>query len=45
MNVVVQEKMTECSAVTDEERPISTGEQITVVGVTREHQLIVMRRT
>ena len=45
VNVVIQEKMTECSAVTDEERPISTGEQITVVGVTREHQLIVMRRT
>lgn len=45
VNVVIQEKMTECAAVTDEERPISTGEQITVVGVTREHQLIVMRRT
>ncbi len=45
VNVVIQEKMTECAAVTDEERPISTGEQITVVGVTRERQLIVMRRT
>ena len=45
VNVVIQEKMTECAAVTDEENSIPTGEQITVVGVTREHQLIVMRRT
>ena len=44
VNVVVQEKMTECAAVTDEEKPISTGEKVTVIGVTREKQLIVMRR-
>ena len=44
VNVVIQEKMTECAAVTDEESPISTGEKITVIGVTRERQLIVMRR-
>ena len=44
VNVVIQEKMTECAAVTDEEKPISTGEKVTVIGVTREKQLIVMRR-
>ena len=44
VNVVIQEKMTECAAVTDENEPISTGEQITVIGVTRDKQLIVMRR-
>ena len=45
VNVVIQEKMTECAAVTDEENSIPTGEKITVIGVTREKQLIVMRRT
>ena len=44
VNVVIQEKMTECAAVTDEERTIATGEKITVIGVTRDKQLIVMRR-
>jgi hypothetical protein len=44
VNVVIQEKMTECAAVTDEEDPIPTGERVTVIGVTREKQLIVMRR-
>ena len=44
MNVVIQEKMTECAAVTDEEQTIRTGEQVTVIGVTRDKQLIVMRR-
>ena len=44
VNVVIQEKMTECAAVTDEERAIATGEKITVIGVTRDKQLIVMRR-
>jgi hypothetical protein len=44
VNVVIQEKMTECAAVTDEERPIPTGEKVTVIGITREKQLIVMRR-
>ncbi len=44
VNVVIQEKMTECAAVTDEEQTIRTGEQVTVIGVTRDRQLIVMRR-
>ena len=44
VNVVIQEKMTECPAVTDEEETISTGEAVTVIGVTRERQLLVMRR-
>jgi hypothetical protein len=44
VNVVIQDTMTECAAVTDEERAISTGEAVTVIGVTRERQLIVMRR-
>ena len=44
VNVVIQDTMTECAAVTDEEAPIPTGTSITVVGVTKERQLIVMRR-
>ncbi len=44
VNVVIQEKMTECAAVTDEADPIPTGERVTVIGVTRDKQLIVMRR-
>ena len=44
VNVVIQDTMTECAAVTDEEAPIPTGEAVTVVGVTKERQLIVMRR-
>ena len=43
VNVVIQEKMTECAAVTDEDRPIPTGEKVTVIGLTREKQLLVMR--
>ena len=42
--MVIQEKMTECAAVTDEEDPIPTGERVTVIGVTRDKQLIVMKR-
>jgi len=44
VNVVIQETMTECAAVTDEESPIFTGTEVTVVGITRDRQLIVMRR-
>ena len=44
VNVVIQEKMTECAAVTDEEQPLPTGEAVTVVGVTPERQLVVVRR-
>ena len=44
VNVVIQDTMTECAAVTDEAQPISTGEAVTVIGVTRDRQLIVMRR-
>ena len=44
VNVVIQEKMTECAAVTDEEESIPTGRAVTVIGVTREKQLIVMRK-
>ena len=44
VNVVIQDTMTECAAVTDEETPIPTGTSITVVGVTKERQLIVMTR-
>ena len=44
VNVVIQDTMTECAAVTDEEAPIPTGASITVVGVTKERQLIVIRR-
>ena len=43
VNVVIQETMTECAAVTDEETPIPTGTSVTVVGLTRERELIVMR--
>ena len=43
VNVVIQETMTECAAVTDEEEPIPTGTPVTVVGLTRERELIVMR--
>ena len=44
VNVVIQEKMTECAAVTDETESIPTGEQVTVIGISREKQLIVMRK-
>ncbi len=44
VNVVIQDTMTECAAVTDEPRPLSTGEKVTVVGLTRERQLVVVRR-
>ena len=44
VNVVIQDTMTECAAVTDETSPIPTGTPVTVVGVTKERQLIVMRR-
>ena len=43
VNVVIQETMTECAAVTDETEPIPTGASVTVVGLTRERELIVMR--
>lgn len=43
VNVVIQETMTECAAVTDEAEPIPTGTPVTVVGLTRERELIVMR--
>ena len=43
VNVMIQEKMTECAAVTDEEAPIPTGSPVTVIGVTKENALIVMR--
>ncbi len=42
VNVVIQDTMTECAAVTDEAQPIPTGARVTVVGVTKERQLIVM---
>ena len=44
VNVVIQDTMTECAAVTDEDAPIPTGASVTVVGVTKERQLIVMSR-
>ena len=44
VNVVIQDTMTECAAVTDEGTALSTGEKVTVVGLTRERQLVVVRR-
>ena len=44
VNVVIQDTMTECAAVTDEDTAIPTGTSVTVVGVTKEQQLIVMTR-
>lgn len=44
VNVVIQETMTECEAVTDEAEPIPTGAKVTVVGVTKARELIVMRQ-
>ena len=43
VHVVIQEKLTECDAVTDEAEPLPTGTEVTVVGLTREQELIVMR--
>lgn len=43
VHVVIQEKLTECNAVTDEAEPLPTGTEVTVVGLTREQELIVMR--
>lgn len=44
VSVVVQETLTECGAVTDEEQALPTGTEVTVVGVTRAGQLIVMKK-
>jgi hypothetical protein len=44
VNVVIQDTMTECAAVTDEESAIPTGTPVTVIGVTKDRQLIVMSR-
>ena len=44
VNVVIQDTMTECAGVTDEGTALSTGEKVTVVGLTRERQLVVVRR-
>lgn len=44
VNVVIQETMTECAAVTDEEETIPTGQAVTVIGIAGPGQLIVMRR-
>ncbi len=44
VNVVIQETMTECAAVTDEEESIPTGEAVTVIGIAGPGQLIVMRK-
>jgi hypothetical protein len=44
VNVVIQDTMTECAAVTDEAEAIPTGAPVTVVGVAGPGQLIVMKR-
>lgn len=44
VNVVIQDTMTECAAVTDEGTALATGEKVTVVGLTRERQLVVVKR-
>jgi len=45
VNVVIQGSLTECNAVTDGEEPIPTGTPVTVIGVSREGELIVMKKT
>lgn len=43
VNVIIQDTMTECTAVTDESEPIPTGTPVTVIGVTGDRSLVVMR--
>ena len=43
VSIVIQDTLTECDAVTDEAEPLPTGTEVTVVGLTREQALIVMR--
>ena len=44
VNAVVGEKYTEFEAVTDDEKPIPTQASVTVVGVTGENTLVVIRK-
>lgn len=42
VNVIVQERLCELSAVTDAERTLKTGEKITVMGIEKEGVLLVV---
>lgn len=44
VTVLVQERMTELEAVTDEEEPLPTGTQVVVIGVTGDDILVVTRK-
>ena len=44
INVIIQGKLTEKNAVTDEETMLSYGEEVTVVGISGEETLIVRRK-
>ncbi|MDR1131633.1 MAG: hypothetical protein LBL15_04370 [Oscillospiraceae bacterium] len=44
VNVVIQERYSECDAVTDEETAIETGSEVVVMGVTGHNMLIVRRK-
>ncbi len=44
INVIIQGKLSEKNAVTDEETMISYGEEVTVVGISGEETLIVRRK-
>lgn len=44
VNVVIQERYTECDAVSDEEEAIETGAEVVVTGVTGRNMLIVRRK-
>lgn len=44
INVIIQGKLAEKSAVTDEETMLSYGEEVTVVGISGEETLIVRRK-
>ena len=44
VNVVVQERLCEYDAVTDEEEPLKFGTEITVVGVSGMNTLVVKKK-
>jgi hypothetical protein len=44
VNVLIQERYTECDAVTDEEERIETGAEVVITGVTGRNMLIVRRK-
>ncbi len=44
VNIVIQEQLMELDAVTDEDSPIKTGSEVTVIGISNGNSLIVRKK-